>query len=541
MANEPGAAVRTIFAQLIDRIKERTPVGSNDKPIGRKVYSQLVLGMPIDRRDYMNPWSPVGGASFREVAAGTADAPAVADPQVLQAMQAAWKTSLLCKTMLAVTKDGQYREYPIGRHLDFAYEAILKGMTPAQIPEESEDIKKRRLNAQKVLFKLDADGNPDVFEKAKIYERYLENADALAEAKAILATENVMAMADPAKAQAWPVTSAKFNRAVKKARDNLISEGAEQVEKALAVIDSIGMPVQATLISKAKEEWDNWNIGLTGVVPGNSPYSLIMPTNWCDPDNHDGWETLTVDQSSYKHWDSDSSNTDTATSWAQNSESSGGSAGVMFGFAAFAASGDDASSNSSWQSSSNTTFRSAFKNSATNLKIELEYGLCTIIRPWLVSDLFYLKDWFLTNGRKQSISDGTIDGQANSDENLLPMIPQQFLVVRNVKISTKTWGEDGDSFRNIYSSGQGSDTSSSSTVEGGGGISLGFISFGGTASHSEAHASGQTTSFNANNGNAYYGTTFDGETLHIPGAQIVAFLSDIVPACPGIDDPSLQV
>ena len=539
MANEPGAAVRAVFAQLIDRIKERTPVGSNDKPIGRKVYSQLILGMPIDRRDYMNPWSPAGGSSFQAVADGSASAPNMGDPKVLQSMQAAWKTSLLCKTMLAVTKDGAYREYPIGRHLDFAYESILKGMTPAQIPEESEDIKKRRLEAQKVLYKLDADGNPDIFEQTRLYERYQENTAALASAKADLAAEHAMAMADPVKAQAWPVTSAKWNQAVKRARDKLISQGAEQVEKALAVIDSIGQPVQATLISKAKEAWDNWNIGLSGVVPGNSPYSLVMPTNWCDPDNHDGWETLTVDRSTYQHWDSDSANTQTASSWAQHSESSGGGGGVMFGFAAFAASGGSSSSDSSWQTSSSTTFQNSFKNSATNLSIELEYGMCTIIRPWLVSDLFYLKDWFLSNGRKLSISDGTIDGQADSEEKLLPMIPQQFLVIRNVKIRTSTWGEDGNALRQIYGNAQGSTSSSSSTVSGGGGVSLGFISFGGSASHSESSAEGQSTSFHANNGNAYYGTTFDGETLHIPGAQIVAFLSDIVPACPGLDDPSL--
>lgn len=33
------------------------------------------------------------------------------------------------------------------------------------------------------------------------------------------------------------------------------------------------------------------------------------------------------------------------------------------------------------------------------------------------------------------------------------------------------------------------------------------------------------------------GTTFQGETLEIPGAQIVAWLSDVVPMCPPLDDP----
>src|SRR4051812_50051446 len=65
MANEPGAAVLTIFDQLIDRIKQRSPVRTDGKPLGSMVYSQLVLGMPIWRDDYLRPWTPAGGASGR--------------------------------------------------------------------------------------------------------------------------------------------------------------------------------------------------------------------------------------------------------------------------------------------------------------------------------------------------------------------------------------------------------------------------------------------------------------------------------------------
>ena len=38
MDNEPGAAVLTIFDQLIDRIKQRTPVRTDGKPLGSMVY-----------------------------------------------------------------------------------------------------------------------------------------------------------------------------------------------------------------------------------------------------------------------------------------------------------------------------------------------------------------------------------------------------------------------------------------------------------------------------------------------------------------------
>jgi hypothetical protein len=65
------------------------------------------------------------------------------------------------------------------------------------------------------------------------------------------------------------------------------------------------------------------------------------------------------------------------------------------------------------------------------------------------------------------------------------------------------------------------------------------VSFGGSAGHSESNASGQSSSFSARSGSSHFGTTWDNQTLRIPGAQIVAFLSNIVPACPGMDDPTL--
>ena len=164
MNGEPGAAVLSIFAQLIDRIKQRDPLRSDNKPIGKMVYSQLVLGMPIWKDDYFRPWTPAGGASLRDaqnIPQGLpADGAANAELREAQrAMQAAWKTSLLCRTMLQVTNDGLYREYPTGRHLDFAYESVLGGMQPGTPVEMSPEIKARIAEAEKVLFKMDEEGN----------------------------------------------------------------------------------------------------------------------------------------------------------------------------------------------------------------------------------------------------------------------------------------------------------------------------------------------------------------------------------------------
>ena len=553
MANEPGAAVLTIFDQLIDRIKQRSPVRSDGKPLGSMVYSQLVLGMPIWREDYMRPWTPSGGASLQDSfpgangaqganatpppAGGATPTAPQPDPRMLRAMQAAWKTALLCRTMLEVTTDGTYREYPTGRHLDFAYETILKGMQPGPMPEMAADVKQRIEDSEKILFERDAEGA--ILGKSKVYKNYLTNANALAKAKSDFAAANAAAMVDPVKAHAWPVQSATFQQLVDQAQDGLVTEGGPKVERAIDTIASVGVPMQAHLIKKSKDAFDVWNLGLSGIVPAKIPYSIVLPTNWCDPDDHDGWETLTVDQSSYQHHGSSSTRSNSQQSWESHARSSGASAGVMLGFAAFGGSTRSSNANSSWQNSGESHFQSGFSNSAKNLHIELEYGLCTIVRPWLISDLFFLKNWYLVGAKKNSVSDGTIDGQADSQEKTLPMIPQQFLVVRNVSISTSEWGSDGGVLSDYYGGAQGSATSSSSSQAGSGGVSLGFISFGGSASRSRSDAAGQSSDWSARSGSDHFGTTFDGQTLRIPGAQIVAFLSDIVPANPELSDPGI--
>jgi hypothetical protein len=551
MANEPGAAVLTIFDQLIDRIKQRSPVRTDGKLVGSMVYSQLILGMPVWREDYLRPWTPSGGASLQEsfprATPGTVAPPTPAegasaaapqpDPAMLKAMQAAWKTALLCRTMLEVTTDGTYREYPTGRHLDFAYETILKGMQPGKMPEIAEDVKKRIEDSEKVLFEKDTEG--DIVGKSRLYKNYLANAMALAKAKSDFAAANAAAMVDPVKAHAWPVQSATFQQMVDQAQDALVTEGGPKVERAIDTIASVGVPMQAHMIKKSKDAFDVWNLGLSGIVPAKIPYSIVLPTNWCDPDDHDGWETLIVDQSSYQHYGNSNARSQSQRSWESHASSSGGSAGVLVGFAAFGGSTKSSNANSSWQNSAESHFQSGFQNTAKNLHIELEYGLCTIVRPWLISDLFFLRNWYLVGAKKNSVSDGTIDGQADSQEKTLPMIPQQFLVVRNVTVSTTEWGADGQVLSDHYGGSQGSTTSSSSSKAGSGGVSLGFISFGGSASSSRADASGQSSGWSARSGSDHFGTTFDGQTLKIPGAQIVAFLSDIVPAGPELDDPTM--
>jgi hypothetical protein len=242
--------------------------------------------MPIDPRDYMKPWLPMGGATLQDTVAangsGTGTAPATGgappaagasgtapktDAKFRRAIEAAFKTSQLVDTMLMVTDDDSYLQYPTARHISFAYENIINGMQATPTPPIAPEVQKQIDDARKVLYEqeLDDEGNLTIVGKSKLYKRYAKNASAYSEAKKTFAETQAAALADPVKAEAWPLTSAFYQRQVDEAWDTFKGEGAEKVERALDIIESAGVSMQNRMIAKARKIYDAWNLGIAGV------------------------------------------------------------------------------------------------------------------------------------------------------------------------------------------------------------------------------------------------------------------------------------
>jgi len=281
-------------------------------------------------------------------------------------------------------------------------------------------------------------------------------------------------------------------------------------------------------------------LGLAG-VPIAMPYSYIEPTRWYDlEDDDEGWQRLTITSDQYNSHSASQDETNFKNHWESHSSSDSGGGAVGFAFVFVAADGGTGFSSSSASSSGSSSSSYQFHNDGKNLTIELEYGMCTIHRPWLLGDLFYMKNWYSVNNLKNSISDGSIDNQADSDKTQMPMIPSQFLVIRNVKISATDWGQDGQTFQAMHSEYRSEGQSESDYVSAGGGISLGFITIGGHGSHSSSDASDDSSGSTSHSGSADYGWRFINNTLEVRGAQIIAWLSEIVPACAPLDDPGLK-
>ena len=551
---EPGALVLNVFDNLINRIKSTRPVGTDGRELTTGfVYSQMVLGMPIDPKDYLNPWSPMGGVTLQEsvqamqpVPAGGGAQPAPADASgspapdmsdFQRAMEAAFKISELLDRMIMVTDDDAFLEYPgAGRHISFAYEAVINGMQSKPMPEVSPEVQQQIDDAQKVLYELDEDG--DIIGKSKRYKNYLANAAAYALAKMEYTDAQNAALADPVQAATWPMKAVFYQQKVDEAWDTLKTEGAEKVERALDILKSVGISMQDHMIAKARSLYDVWNLGLAG-VPTTIPYAYVTPRNWCDPDDDDGFEQLSVTSSEYKsHSEFHSWNLAQGQFQSDSSSNSGAGGLSIFGFGGYGSGGSSSASwSNSFQAENGTRYQ--FHNDAKNLSISLKYAIATINRPYLVGDLFYLRDWYLVGNPADSVSDGTIQGQVRSEKPLLPMIPEQFLVIRDVTIeaSESDWGGDGQTLKQMYADSQAE--GSSWNAGGGAGFSIGYLTIGGTGSHSEAHTSSSFNSRSTTDSESNFGWSFNGQKLEIKGSQIIAFLSDIVPACPPEADPGL--
>jgi hypothetical protein len=549
--SEPAKLVLSVFDTLIDRIKSSRPTRTNGKPLTQGfVYSQLVLGMPCDPRDYMAPWSPAGGGTIQDainnhpaVAATPADnggGTAVAvDPKLQNSLNAAWKTSRLVDTMLMVTNDDSYQEYPTARHVSFAYEGIVNGMQATPMPPIAPDVQKQIDDAKKVLYQLDPDDG-SIAGKSALYKTYVKNAEAYAQAKTDFTIAQNTALADPATARSWPLLSAGYKQKVDDAYDTFQTEGAEKVERALDIVESVGISLQDHMIAKARKTFDLWNLsGLSGVAD-NTPYAYISPTAWADPDaDDDGWQKLNVSSQQYNSQSQFHSESFVDTHYHRDASANSGSVGASFmGFGGYASGGNTSVNvSNTYQSQNGSSYQ--FHNDSKNLSIELEYALCTINRPWLIGDLFYLNGWYLVGNKKNAISDGTVAGMSNGDTaHLMPMIPVQFLAIRNVKISAKQtdWGGDGQTLNKMYADSQSN--ASSWNAGGGGGFSCGLFTIGGSGSHSESHSDAKFSSRDTSDSNSNFGWSFDGQTLEIHGTQIVAWLNEIVPATAPLDAPA---
>jgi len=205
---------------------------------------------------------------------------------------------------------------------------------------------------------------------------------------------------------------------------------------------------------------------------------------------------------------------------------------MIFGIT-FGAEGGSSSSSDHSGSAGSGSQHYAFGSQMSNVSISYEYGMGDIKRPWMLAELFQVDGWYIPGEKAGAVSDGKLGEQVNDDVHLLPMIPTQFMVVRNMKITADGWGQAGDTMAK-YSRQQQSDSSSSSSDVSG---AVGFLGIGAEASHRSSNYSGSNVYSSADSAAwSFRGNQAHGELI-IPGAQIVGFVGQILPKSPRVDSP----
>ncbi|GHO60413.1 hypothetical protein [Ktedonobacter robiniae] len=449
-------------------------------------------GLPIHKEDFQNPWSPLGVNLEKDIPktepADPANAPKTGSAQLdenrqLSAAIAKSQQSYLDTFQLTDDKlvmNNQYAVMPGSSKVSDAWWALITGANGVPTESELNDEMKAAYEKAKAVL-MDKDDNPTPH-----YQAYMQYEQEYKDKVKAWHRAYSDAFTNPMKLQNWPIDGTLYHDDADEALDRWVSLGhKEEIEHALATLAAQGTDPAIALISRAKKHYINSLNEFQSV--GEIPYTVMLPRTWYDPDNDDGWNEYTSDDAhSESHYQS-------------SSTSYGGGGGFSIGFWSAGASFNHADQQSSLDMQAN------------DLEISFKYCTVDIKRPWLDTSLLNLKNWFLMGDYKKGcISDGTM-GQhlpAHATEpTFLPSIVTSLILIKDLSIRWSNWKEHWDAH---------SETTSASVS-----VGYGPFSINGTYSHH-----GQQSNFSADT---------DGESLRVPGIQLIGYVSTINPLSPAVD------
>ena len=460
---------KDVFKVLSDL--EKRVLGINDDPKLVKptptgfIVSFLPTALTITKENYENPWSP-----------GIND-----DDQQLTTKRQDSLVNLCELVDKKLMLDGSGQSVPSSTKISETWRIIVEGANalPSAMKEATE-ITKAVDEANKLLFVIDAEGN--IVDDSPAYKKYQECSDTYDNALTTLSNEYNKAYDDKRKFQQWPITGKPFKNAVYTALDKWNSVGERsKIESAISFLSAQGIDVAAKLISLSKKRLEDNKI----VLANNEYfYTRVRPSDWCDPENVEGWTEYTYSKSIQNDVETTSSR-----KWS-------GSAGFWL-----------------WKASASSSKEtSSLISSTESLKITFNYALISIDRLFMTTLLPNLSGWFLKGGKKGCISTGKPVQEIPSDETgWLPAIPTTMIAVKNVTITSDEIKKNIEEIKTAFSG------------SGGGGWGI----FSGRGSYSKADGSKKT------------GIEVTNEGIVIHGTQVIGWISEILPECPKVTDPAL--
>jgi hypothetical protein len=318
---------------------------------------------------------------------------------------------------------------------------------------------------------------------SRVLNTYLANRDAYANAlSGYRLAYTGYDLDEPQQQREWQARAPALQAALDRTWSLWRGEGATQVERALAALDTTINSAVRNVLEEARQTLAQ--AALTTSTGGGTKWylSYALPSDWSGPGGAENLTAITLDSSNLQS--ESSSRFDSyggGASWSAGLWSVGGSAAGSSG-------------------------SSSFHMSADKLKLSAKLGLVRIYRPWLNDLIFRMNAWFVEGIDKNGISNGQLQG---NEHGALPLIPTAFVIGRDIAIEADFTTEDKTHVENAIS----------------GSASVGWGPF--RVSGNYAHSSSKDT----------FKSTFNGGTLRIPGIQVLGWVSEIVPASPPQNAP----
>jgi hypothetical protein len=510
------------------------------------VFLHQSPGIPIDPKEFENPWTPEGGDVYALMAAGgeikipgvkkppapvpgangakpssRPQPPPPPDPNAEAAINSAVNTAHLANQNLQIGTP--IASYGLGTVAD-AWGVIA----PATFPDPPPPLPPSQLDAIKKAIDI-LYMRPGV--PTQGYRDYRKARDTVIGLIGAKAAGFVAAMGDPDAAAAWPLGQGKvFDQQIQDAETDRnavdLSAPAMSYSDAEAFIDAQGKDIVTAAVEAVQKRWELF--GQSSAAVGQFAYTSIEPPSWCQSaDDSFGAMAISVSDSTYDSASSNTFNNVSSSYYNASSQSDSGGVGIVYGpFSATADVGySTASAHSGFSTGSNGGATGWDRSSSAT--ITGEFFLASIDRPWLYDEIFRISSgWHVKNRPTNFLSDGTTTAENN--KNWMPALPVQMLVARNISISCDDWG-NFSSFATTFAASAASQHKSSATSFGG---SVGAFGLGGTYNHQDSSTGGSNFSNDDGSSSWSFQASDSGGTLSIHGTQILGWIARVVPASP---------
>ncbi len=450
------------------------------------------VGLPIHKEDFSNPWSPLGVNLAKDIpqkdpvdpkdapktASGSIDENKVFAANIAHSQQSYLNAFLLTDDKLRM--NNAYSVMPGSSKVSDSWFAIITGANGIPTTSEiSDDLKAAYDKAKAKL--MDKDDNPTPH-----YEKYMKYKDEWQDKVRKWHKAYADAFTNPTKLQSWPIDGTLYHDDADEAFDRWTSLGFKQeIENAIATLAAQGTDPAIALISRSKKRFINSLIEFQNI--GQIPYTVILPSSWYDTDNDDGWNEY-----SSQDFHNESHYKESSTSY-----SVGGHA-LIAGFW-----GGGTLKHDSSQKSLNIK--------TDDLEVSFKYCVADIKRQWCDTSLLNLSNWFLMGDyKKHCISNGKMAQELpkNSIEpTFLPSLVTSWILIKDLSIKWSTFKSDWEAHEKS--------TSAKAAV------GWGPFAVAGSYSHHDAQRD-----FTADT---------SGESLKVPGIQLIGYVSAINVACPAED------